>query len=311
MQVHFSPLLRRLATGALSVATGIAAAQPVDITVWNRSAAPSAPYGPCYDGPSAQSSKLRLPAYLEETAEEILAIQILECLPYTAGSGITKIPCDADQTSGVPYSWCARSPNDGLGNDVTIGVLKRDAKTDATGRYTGCPQGANRRPKLDLVRAAGLDPRRLNAVVTLSCKPATVAGKTAPVKADCPHEPQPYSHCLSTPNDGYGNAVTLGLVRVDGPGDPYGLYGECAPVDGVLPGFLYKADAVTQVGRSLKNVTAIEISFCGPGVKNNPLKVVDCASIWTYPAALAVRYDYCITGSDENRNSITLGVIGK
>lgn len=311
MRVQLSTLPRRLVAATLSVVAGVASAQPVDVTVWNRSAAPTAPYGPCYDGPTAQSSKLRLPAYLGETAQEMVAIQILECGPYTAGSGITKIPCDRDQTGGVPYAWCARSPNDGLGNDVTIGVLKRDARTDATGHYTGCPDGATLRPKLDLVRAAGLDPRRVNAIVTLSCKPATVADKTAPAKADCPREPQPYAQCISTPNDGYGNAVKLGLVRVDGPGDPYGLYGECDPVGGILPGFLYKADAVTQVGRSLANVTAIEVNFCSPGAKNDPLHVVDCASIWTYPPALAVRYDYCIQGSDKYRNAVTFGVIGK
>lgn len=300
-----------LVAGALVLATATVPAQPADITSWNRSAAPTAPYGPCYDGPTAASSKLRLPAYLGETAEGMVAIQILDCLPYTAGSGITKVPCDPDRTSGVPYAYCARSPNDGLGNDVTIGVLKRDDVTDANGLYTGCAAGATLRPKLHLVRAAGLDPRRFNAVVTLSCKPATAADKTPPVKADCPREPQPYVYCVSTPNDGYGNAVTVGVVRADGAADPYGLYGECDPLSGILPGFLHKADAVTEVGRSLANVTGIEISFCSPGSKNNPLKVVDCATIPTYPAALATRYDYCITGSDKHRNSVVFGVIGK
>jgi hypothetical protein len=73
MQVQLSPLSRRLAPAIVGVAAGIASAQPVDITVWNRSAAPTAPYGPCYDGPTAQSTKLRLPAYLGETAEEMVA----------------------------------------------------------------------------------------------------------------------------------------------------------------------------------------------------------------------------------------------
>ena len=70
MKIRPSSFRLRIATAAWVLLSTAASAQPVDITVWNRSAAPSAPYGPCYDGPTAQSSKLRLPAYMDETAED-------------------------------------------------------------------------------------------------------------------------------------------------------------------------------------------------------------------------------------------------
>ena len=245
-----------------------------------------------------------------ETTAGVLAIEVLRCAPYSGG-GLSKVDCESNHGNGVPYAYCVRALNDGLGNDITLGVLKRDAISDANGLYTGCPAGASSQSKLDLVKAAGIDPRRLSGLVTISCTAAAAGSAAAlPGPVACPHEPQPYNRCIGTTNDGHGNAVTLGLVHANGPGDPNGLYGECDTSPPVRPGLLYKSDIVAAAGKSLANVRSIDLEYCAMGGPQ-AFHALPCEDIPTFPPIVAARLDYCVAGTDANGNNVTLGVSGK
>ena len=247
-------------------ATGAAMAQFDNRSRLNASPDPWSDEGLCYDGPSAIGPKWVLPYTVGETATDVLALQELVCKHYAGGSGAQKVDCANYPAGGVPYAYCVRTPNDGLGNEVTIGVLKRDATTEVNGTYTGCPPGANLRPKLEVARAAGIDPRKINAIVTISCTSATTASKAKPTDTACAAGRNPYAKCVSTANDGNRNAVTLGVVRANGPGDPYALFGEC---DGwmrsVTPGFTVKADVLSLVGKTVDNIRTMDVTYCSPG----------------------------------------------
>jgi hypothetical protein len=241
-----------------------------------------------------------------ETTANVLALQVLSCKPFS-GVCCSKVDCEAAGAGGVPYAYCARAGNDGLGNDITIGALERDAVTDANGLYTGCPAGAGLRPKLEVVLAAKVDPRRLSGIVTLSCTPAT-GERAAPTAVPCPPEPHPYAGCVGTTNDGHGNAVTLALVRANGPSDPYGLYGECDSSPPVRAGFLYKADALAQAGQPFDNVRGVDVAYCSLGFRAQAFTAMPCADIGGFsPLQLAI-YDYCVVGTDVHNNHLILGV---
>jgi hypothetical protein len=198
--------------------------------------------------------------------------------------------------------------NDGQGNDVILGVLKIDTITDPNASYTGCPSGSQLRPKINLVKGARIDPRRIKGIVTLTCTQPT---PTPPTVVACPSGPSPYSYCLETPNDGFGNAVTIGVVRVTDAGDPYGLYGECnttLTAYGIQPGFLSKSSLVTAVGRSLDNVRTIDLIACSATAYGVPdhLEIVPCGDPGL--GTLGSRYDYCIFGTDAKGNGVNAGV---
>jgi hypothetical protein len=97
-------------------ATARAQIQPGS-TGWNWSPDPNAQYGLCLSGSigSALGLKMGHVYAVGETAENILAITVLNCTPFSGG-GAHKVPCP----SGSPYAFCTNTGNDGLGNNVTL-----------------------------------------------------------------------------------------------------------------------------------------------------------------------------------------------
>lgn len=282
-------------------------------TAWNDSSDPNALYGTCNpSGFSGMKSKSFHVYAARESLENVIAVTVLICQPYT-GPGVTaKVPCQANS----PYDYCLRNQNDGLGNDIMLGVVKRDGIAKPTGQYTGCGANANLHTKLRLVKYSYHDPRMLKGIVTLSCGTATATNETKPVTVACPAGPDPYSYCISTPNDGYGNAVTLGIIAVQDSGDPYGLYGECHA--SVKKGFKSKSTIITSLGLPRTDVRAIDIVQCsepatwGWGQLPSSLKVGACSespSLAYAGSAYSNRYDYCIWGIDKDGIGLEVGVI--
>ncbi|PTQ83581.1 hypothetical protein C8R28_102316 [Nitrosomonas ureae] len=280
-------------------------------TGWNNSSDPYALYGLCLSGSigSALGSKQFIITGIGETLTNVLAITVLDCKPFSGG-GTQKVACPPDS----PYAYCTNTGNDGGGNNLSLGVLKLNAKTDPNGLYTGCPGGAQLKPKLSLIKRVR-DPRLIKGAVTLSCDTATVANSTKAAVVDCPTGPDPYDYCLSTPNDGSGNAVTIGVVAAKDAGDPYGLYGECNTTPsayGIEKGFKSKATLVTSVGLSMDTVRSIDLIGCNAPVGIGswfPENMVtgSCSEI-PIPLAWANRYSYCIWGTDDKGNGVVAGV---
>jgi len=288
-----------MSCSAQSAASGIA---------WNNSPDPNALYGFCSPGGSGLGSKPGVLFGIGETLTNVLAVTVLDCRPFTGG-GTAKVNCPA----GSPYAYCTSTGNDGLGNKIELGILKLDATTNPTGLYTGCPGGAQLKSKLRLATLGKAGPRRIKGIVTLACGPATQPSLTNPTVVNCPAGPNPYGTCLSTPNDGFGNAVTIGVVTVREAGDPYDLYGQCNtqyPSFGIQPGFKSKSTLVTAVGRSLANVRSIDILTCnapagfGSGWPSN-LNAGSCSLV---SPSFTSRYDYCIWGTDSKGNGVLAGV---
>lgn len=282
-------------------------------TGWNDSPDPYALYGFCLSGSigSGSGSKTHPIVSVGESLTDVLAITVLQCVPFSGAGGNIKVACPA----GSPYAYCVRNRNDGLGNDITLGVLKADAVTHPYALYTGCPGGATPKRKINLVTAAGRDPRMIKGLVTLACSAATAPAPVQATVIPCPSDSSLYSYCLGTPNDGYGNAVTIGAIGAVGAADPYGLYGECNTTPGpygIQPGFLYKSSLVGAVGRSLDNVRSIDLLNCnapvgfGGGFPNH-LEIRDACDQYVDPS-LSGQYDYCIIGTDDRGNGIVAGV---
>jgi hypothetical protein len=294
------------ALGAVALAAG--PARPSS----NRSPDPDATYGRCHEQGSAIGSKWTLVAYAGETAEDVIALQVLQCRHWTGGPN-GKVDCDTVNAGGVPYAYCARFFNDGAGNDIAIGVLRRDAVTDALGQYTGCSKSQVPQSKLALAQAAGVDPRGIDGIVTLGCAPSGGAAVQAPVRVACPAEPNPYALCLATRNDGHGNAVMVGIVAANGPGDPNTLYGECNSATGIQPGFTYKADTLRQAGVAMQDVRSVDVAGCqvpwgmGGWVPDHPEKW-DCHAIPGIMPLIEQRYDFCVVGTDAHGNGLVFGV---
>jgi hypothetical protein len=300
--------------GALTVLSCVglpaAAAPPIadGAAVITSSPDPYALYGLCLPGDSGLGSKIYQVLAVNETLAKVVAIQVLRCQPFSDG-GPAKVTCPP----GIPYAYCVRSGNDGLGNDVTVGVLKLDQVSNPNGKYSGCSAGTTPRSKLRLARLAGHEPRALKAIVTLSCSEAAASEQTKPSLVPCPKGPDPFrGQCLGTPNDGFGNAVTIGVVSVNGQGDPYGLYGECVtPRPELKLGFASKAEIVTAAGRSIEFVRSIDLLGCSvpgnfpPNIPIGRMEVTSCTSV-TNP--LFNRYDYCVWGTDPRGNSVFAGV---
>lgn len=274
-------------------------------SAWNESPDPQALYGHC-QFPSSMLSKLNVLNYLSESVEGVLAIKVLHCSGANGAGGFTKVACPA----GSAYDFCMFSGNDGAGNRVKLGVLRAGARTDANGNYDGCPDGATTQPKLKVLLSAGKDPRTVDALLTLSCSTATAPTATPADKVECPSG-SPFGYCIGTPNDGNGNAVTLGVVRTHSTGDPHGLYGECDQQ--VMAGFASKLSVLPLVGRSTDNVRNIDILNCavpwafGGGFPSG-LTSGPCVGNPFVIQTLAHRYDYCVVGTDSRNAGIVMGV---
>lgn len=309
-QLRALGLLALLVAGAAALAAGLPATAPAS----NRSPAPDAPYGRCHEDGSAMNNKWTLVGSVGETARDVIAMQVLHCRHWTGGTN-GKVACDTVEAAGVPYAYCARFFNDGAGNDIAIGVLRRDAVTDALGRYTGCPRDQVPGLKLDVVKSAGLDPRGVSGIVTLGCGPAS--GPASPATAvPCPKEPNPYGRCVGTRNDGHGNAVMLGVVTSVAADDPYALFGECNSATDIAPGFLYKADALVEAGVPLANIRGVDQIACqvpwgmGGGVPER-FEVRDCRTMAGLLPLIAARFDFCVFGTDVHGNGALFGVNGR
>lgn len=292
-----------LATGLLAAAPAVAVAhRAITPTQWNETSDPTALYGFCRAAGSGLGIRSALLRPLGEQLAGVLAITVLQCGPFSGGGGSVKAPCP----TGSPYAYCVRNGNDGGGNAVEIGVLRTGRSTDADATYSGCPAGVRASPKVDLLIAAGKDPRMVSGIVTLSCR----AGSGAPGVGvvDCPSGPHPYAYCLRATNDGSGAAVTLGVVPAHGPDDPNGLYGECGTAaEGVQNGFARKVTIIAAAGRS-SDVAAISLQTCQNRTwGTTPIAVVPCST----PGFdnLAARYDYCIQGLDTRGNFVRAGII--
>ena len=299
----------------LSVAALLGTAARASVTdggsAWNDSPEPAALYGHCGQGaPSAMGSKLGLVVDAGHPVPGVMAVRVLHCGGVNGGGGTRTVPCPA----GFAYDFCLRNNNDGRGNSVTLGVLEAGPRTDPNAAYDGCPAGADLRNKLDVLVEAGFDPRTIAGIATLDCAAAQPARARPAARAACPWSTNPFAYCVSTPDDGHGNAVTLGVLRAFGAGDPAGLYGECD--SDVLPGFVPKASLLALVGRSADNVRTIDLLTCqipggfGGGFPGE-LHTGSCASgaPWVSPA-LAGRYDYCVWGTDPRGIGVVLGVSG-
>lgn len=311
MASYLKATLFRSILAVLTAAIGTLAALPALAdraelrTDWNNSPAPTAQYGGCLPGWSGLGSKHVYILGSGNTLKDVLAITVLDChpfyeSPYPWGDNIVACP------SGSPYAYCYANGNDGLGNGILFGVLKRGQKTNHA--VEACAGGPT---KVDLLIRAGEDPRLISGIVTISC--GSASGSEAVTRVDCPDGPSPYAYCLGTGNDGAGHAVTLGVVAANGPGDPYGLYGECNdPSYGIQDGFVSKIDLVKAVGWFHRKVQAIDLLVCnapegyGYGFPAT-LQKVACGA-WSN-VLVANRYDYCIVGTDSKGNGVLAGVI--
>lgn len=296
----------KLVAAVAMVMTWMASAhaqRAVTPTQWNDSPNPSAPYGTCWNGAGKEMMRSLLLGAVDETLANVLAITILSCRGFTGGAN-GKVSCPA----GSPYGYCLFVPNDGGGNAIRLGVLKADRTTDPEAPYAGCGAGAHPQRKLDLLLAAGRDPRRISGIVTLSCRPAT--GTRQPVvELPCPAGPNPYGYCLRTSNDGNNLAVAVGVVYANGPGDSYGLYGECNAVAyGNQRGFLRKSTLVERVGRSPAQAASIYLIACTERRDGGPLAVVACDPLYE---RLGWKYSYCIHGVDRLNNEVWAGVLAR
>ncbi|MFZ5548149.1 MAG: hypothetical protein ACOZJX_05595 [Pseudomonadota bacterium] len=296
---------------ALCLAAASFAHADDSISRWNNSAEPVALYGHCGEA-SSLSSKLDNLQYVGEPVTDVMAIKVLRCNSFNelaAPAGFSKTTCP----SGSAYDFCMAAGNDGRGNSVEFGVLKAGPRTDPNGLYEGCPPGADLQPKLALLIAAGGDPRTISGIVTVSCTPATTRRATPLKDTGCPGGRHPFGRCLQTPNDGHGNAVTLGVLHVRGSGDAQGLYGECDQQ--IAPGYSSKVSVLALVGKSAQNLRAIDLLSCavpwGYGSDFPPgLHVGACVgNKWVNPA-VAARYDYCIWGTDARNAGIVMGISG-
>jgi hypothetical protein len=296
------------AISALGLAPGAQAQE--EATAWNLSPEPTALYGHCGQEDSAMGSKLYILDGSGIAPTDVAAIKILACREFDGPGNIFDAPCPA----GSAYDFCKITHNDGRGNMAKFGVLLAGPRTDPNARYEGCPDGADTQPKIDRLLDAGQDPRTTNGLVTVSCAAAAGAAPHASTSGPCPGGKGPFAYCVSTPNDGHGNAVTIGVIRTAGTGDPAGLYGRCD--SGVGQAFASKLSLLAGLGKPTANVRAIDLLNCQvPGGYGGgfPRQLVagDCHdSLWVN-GEVVDRYDYCIWGTDARGMGLVLGVNAK
>jgi hypothetical protein len=286
--------------GMIVCGAGVAAGQAhPTIPIMNSSHDPFQSYGGCVRNFSGFIPKLALLQATGKTLENVTAIDVIDCHEFDGGGGVSTTPCP----TGSPYEYCLVNHNDGLANSITIGVVKLTPANDPLGQYGGCATGTGFRPKRNLVREAGFGLRDVDNIVVIDCHAADGApgAKVVP----CPAKPNPYLRCLRNRDDGVGNSVLVGVVKSYGPGDPYSLYGGCY----TNAGYRSKATLVTDAGKNLSEVVAIQPLGCSPG--SGPRQaptVVACSDIGVVPPFPS--YDYCLfSRSDGKGNALYVGVI--
>ncbi len=293
---------------AVILAPRIAAAQSAPHrTEWNALPDPNGLYGGCVPGAggSGYRSKRGIVVEAGQPSALLQALVVLECRTFDGGGGARVVGCPA----GTPYAVCVTNRNDGVGNAILLGVLRRTEATLA--QNPACAGGPTR---LQLLLRAGEDPRLINGAVTLQCGAAS--GSAQVRRVPCPPAPHPYGYCLGTGDDGQGHAVTIGVVLANGAADPLGLYGECNVQDSVKRGFLAKISMIPAV-EDRRRVTGIELLVCNAprgfgGALPAAIERRDCADpqVGVQPR-LAARYAYCLFGADALGNGIVAGVIAQ
>lgn len=231
------------------------------------------------------------------TLGNVTAIDVLDCRFFDSGP-TSVVPCPPKS----PYAHCVTNHNDGLGNRITLGVMKLTKANDPLLSYGGCTPGAGFRLKRNLLFEAGRPFRNVDNIVIIDCHAADGVGGTRQVS--CPAGRNPYAYCLQNHDDGIGNSVLVGVVNSYSAGDPYGVYGHCT----TNAGYRTKASLVTEAGRNLNEVVAINMLFCGNGSFNPQQRPqVKACSI---DAAFPGTYSYCLeTGNDGKGNGVSIGVI--
>lgn len=278
----------------------LAAAEPLGGV--NVQSDPRQLYGGCAsDGTASYRSKELLLHEVGEATNDQLAVTVLSCGGATGSVGTAKVPCP----TGSPFTYCIATSNDGIGNSVTVGVIRHDKVSTPYFKYTGCPTGAILRRKTDVVKESGQELRLLTGIVTLACAPATTGSKEAATPVPCPVDgPSPFATCLKTPNDGAGNEVVLGLIPAAGAGDLYALYGECHP--GATTAYSAKKIILQKMGIRFLPVTSLVLLRCGGPSTGLPTaySTINCRDVTATPA----HFDQCVAGKDANGNYFALGI---
>ena len=277
---------------------GTAAANSQAIPPVNDSHDPYEVYGGCASNFSGFFSKTGQIVGAVGALRNVTAIDVLECTEFNGGGGGIIVPCPPNS----PYAYCISTENDGLANHISVGVMKLTKENDPLLSYGGCAPGAGFRQKRALLFEAGHPLWNVDNVVIIDCHAADGAGGTHQVS--CPAGRNPYAYCLQSHHDGVGNSVLVGVVNSYSAGDPYAVYGNCyTDTD-----YRNKASLVTEAGKSLDEVVAINILGCGPsfGAPQQVPQVVSCKDFSSFPAT----YSYCLhSNSDGKGNALTLGVI--
>jgi len=232
------------------------------------------------------------------TLANVTAIDVLACTEFDGGGGDFIVPCPPNS----PYAYCVTNHNDGLANSITLGVMKLTKENDPLLSYGGCAPGAGSRQKRALLFEAGRPLWNVDNIVIIDCHAADGTGGTHGVS--CPAGKNPYAYCLQNQDDGLGNSVLVGVVNSYSAADPYAVYGNCyTDTD-----YRNKASLVTEAGKSVDEVVAIDMEGCGPsfGAPQQVPQVVSCNVVAGFPR----NYSYCLqTSSDGKGNAVRVGVI--
>jgi hypothetical protein len=172
---------------------------------------------------------------------------------------------------------------------------------DPAALYGQCgPGGANSDMSSRLgivITNSGLVPyRNLLGVQVIQCTEFGGGGGTT--KVPCPSG-SPYQSCLLTENDGLGNLVELGVLRLHPNTDPLADYSGCPPGAVLAP----RWQLVQAAGKELREVNGIVTLSCGPANGPTGAESVECAP------GLDL-YSYCIQTHDDGLgNAVLLGVV--
>jgi hypothetical protein len=152
------------------------------------------------------------------------------------------------------------------------------------------------RSKMQATKEAKLSVLDIQAIVVLECKGFDGPGLYR--KVACPTG-SPYADCLLSYNDGAGNHVRLGILRVTAVTDPLGVYTGC-PIGSTLSP---KLDLVRAAGEDTRGLNGIVTLSCMPADGGPGSSRVACP---TGPSP----YKYCLqTHNDGSGNAVTIGVV--